>query len=148
MNAVVLRTVTRSMTPVLLQLSLVLLVRGHNAPGGGFVGGLMTSAALILYLFAYDVQTVRRLVRVPPVRLMALGVLVVLGSASLPLVTGKPFLRAAWTEVSLPWGETLSLGTPMLFDVGVYLVVVGATLGFIFALEEGEAPQGGGKEDL
>ncbi|EAU66388.1 Na+/H+ antiporter [Stigmatella aurantiaca DW4/3-1] len=108
----------------------------------------MTSAALILYLIAYDVQTVRRLVRVPPVRLMALGILVALGSATLPLATGKPFLRAAWTKLPLPWGGELSLGTPMLFDVGVYLVVVGATLGFIFALEEGEVPEGGHKEDI
>ncbi|SEL33529.1 multisubunit sodium/proton antiporter, MrpB subunit [Stigmatella aurantiaca] len=148
MNSVVLRAVARTMTPVLLQLSLVLLVRGHNAPGGGFVGGLMTSAALILYLIAYGTGTVRRLVRVSPMKLMAMGLAVTLGTAALPLVTGQPFLRSAWTELSLPWGGHLALGTPMLFDVGVYLVVVGATLGFILALAEGEGSEGGGKEDL
>jgi multicomponent Na+:H+ antiporter subunit B len=147
MKSVVVRTMARSMTPVLLQLSLVLLVRGHNAPGGGFVGGLMTSAALILYLIAYDVQTVRRLVRVSPMRLMALGLTVTLGTAAAPLALGKPFLRAAWTELPLPWGGTLALGTPMLFDVGVYLVVVGAALGFILALAEG-GTEGGHTEDL
>ncbi len=138
MNPVVLRTVARMMTPVLLLLSLVLLVRGHNAPGGGFVGGLMTASALILYLIAYDVETVRRLVRVSPMGLLAFGLLVVLGSGLLPMVHGRPFLTGLWTQVPVPWGPPLKLGTPLLFDVGVYLVVVGATLGFILAIEEGE----------
>lgn len=138
MNPVVLRTVTRMMTPVLLLLSLVLLVRGHNAPGGGFVGGLMTASALILYLIAYDVETVRRLMPVSPVGLLALGLLVMLGSGLLPMVHGRPFLTGLWTQVPAPWGQPLKLGTPLLFDLGVYLVVVGATLGFILAIEEGE----------
>lgn len=138
MNPVVLRTVTRMMTPVLLLLSLVLLVRGHNAPGGGFVGGLMTASALILYLIAYDVETVRRLMPVPSVGLLALGLLVMLGSGLLPMLHGRPFLTGLWTQVPTPWGHPIKLGTPLLFDLGVYLVVVGATLGFILALEEGE----------
>ncbi|WNG35421.1 Na+/H+ antiporter subunit B [Archangium violaceum] len=138
MNPVVLRTVARMMTPVLLLLSLVLLVRGHNAPGGGFVGGLMTASALILYLIAYDVETVRRLVRVSPVALLALGLLVSLGSGLLPMARGRPFLTGLWTQVPAPWGHHIKLGTPLLFDLGVYLVVVGATLGFILAIEEGE----------
>ena len=146
MNPVVLRTVARMMTPVLLLLSLVLLVRGHNAPGGGFVGGLMTASALILYLIAYDVETVRRLMPVSPVGLLALGQLVVLGSGLLPMLHGRPFLTGLWTQVPAPWGHPLKLGTPLLFDLGVYLVVVGATLGFILSIEEGEKAEA--REDL
>lgn len=149
MNPVVLRTVARMMTPVLLLLSLVLLVRGHDAPGGGFVGGLMTASALILYLIAYDVRTVRRLMRVTPVGLLAFGLLVMLASGVLPMARGLPFLTGLWTKTPAPWGGHVDLGTPLLFDLGVYLVVVGATLGFVFALEEGEeaeAEEDRGKE--
>lgn len=135
MNPVVLRTVAQKMTPVLLLLSVVLLVRGHDAPGGGFVGGLMAASALILYLLGYDVDTVRRLVRVEPVRLLAVGLLVALGSGVPAMLRGRPFLTGLWTQTPSPWGTHVELGTPLLFDVGVYLLVVGAALGFVFALE-------------
>jgi multicomponent Na+:H+ antiporter subunit B len=135
MNPVVLRTVAQKMTPVLLLLSVVLLVRGHDAPGGGFVGGLMAASALILYLLGYDVATVRRLVRVEPVRLLGVGLLVALGSGVPAMLQGRPFLTGLWTHTPSPWGTHVELGTPLLFDVGVYLLVVGAALGFVFTLE-------------
>ena len=138
MNPVVLRTVAQKMTPVLLLLSVVLLVRGHDAPGGGFVGGLLATSALTLYLFAYDVAAVRRLARVEPVRLLALGLLLMVGSGLLASLQGKTFLTGLWTRTPSPWGTHVELGTPLLFDLGVYVLVVGAGLGFVFALEEGE----------
>lgn len=137
MNPVVLRTVARMMTPVLMLLSLVMLVRGHNAPGGGFVGGLLAVSACILYLIAYDVTTVQRLVRVHPVILMAVGLLVILGSGTLPLLFDQPFLTGLWTSVHAPWGGQVDLGTPLLFDLGVYLVVFGTALSFILSMEKG-----------
>ena len=137
MNPVVLRTVARMMTPVLLLLSLVMLVRGHDAPGGGFVGGLLAVSAFILYLIACDVKTVQRLVRVHPVILMAVGLLVILGSGTLPLLWGRPFLTGLWTSVRAPWGGQVDLGTPLLFDLGVYLVVFGTALSFILSMEKG-----------
>lgn len=136
MNPVVLRTVARKMAPVLLLLSVVLLARGHDRPGGGFVGGLMTLSALILYLLAYDVETVRGVVRVRPVRLLALGLLVMLGSGVPAMLQGRPFLTGLWVGAPAPWGGEVELGTPLLFDLGVYLLVVGATLSLVLALEE------------
>ncbi|WNG61134.1 sodium:proton antiporter [Archangium gephyra] len=137
MNPVVLRTVARMMTPVLLLLSLVLLVRGHNAPGGGFVGGLLAVSAYFLYFMGSDVKTVQRLVRVHPVILMAVGLLIILGSGTLPMLFGRPFLTGLWTRVSGPWGSEIDLGTPLLFDLGVYLVVFGTALTFILSMEKG-----------
>lgn len=137
MNPVVLRTVARMMTPVLLLLSLVMLVRGHDAPGGGFVGGLLAVSASILYLIAYDVKMVQRLVRVHPVILTAVGLLVLMGTGTLPMLFGLPFLTGLWTSVPAPWGGEVDLGTPLLFDVGVHLVVFGTALSFILSMEKG-----------
>lgn len=137
MSPVVLRTVARMMTPVLLLLSLVLLVRGHDAPGGGFVGGLMAVAAFILYLLSSGVQVVQRLVRVHPVLIMSVGLLVLMGCGVFPMLLGRPFLTGLWTQVRTPWGDPVSVGTPLLFDVGVYLVVFGTTLNFILSMEKG-----------
>lgn len=137
MSPVVLRTVARMMTPVLLLLSLVLLVRGHNAPGGGFVGGLLAVAAFILYLLGSGVRMVQRLVRVHPVLVMAVGLLVLMGCGVLPMLLGRPFLTGLWTQVRTPWGSPVKVGTPILFDVGVYLVVFGTTLNFILSMEKG-----------
>ncbi|MFY0529184.1 MnhB domain-containing protein [Archangium gephyra] len=137
MNPVVLRTMARMMTPVLLLLSLVLLVRGHDAPGGGFVGGLLAVSALILYLIAYGVKTVQRVVWAHPVVLMAVGLLIMMGSGTLPMLLGRPFLTGLWTYVPAPWGGQVHLGTPLLFDLGVYLVVFGTALCFILSMEKG-----------
>ncbi|KFA94433.1 MnhB domain-containing protein [Archangium violaceum] len=137
MNPVVLRTVARMMMPVLLLLSLVMLVRGHNAPGGGFVGGMLAVSAYFLYFMGSDVKTVQRLVRVHPVILMAVGLLVIMGSGTLPMLLGRPFLTGLWTRVAGPWGSEIDLGTPLLFDLGVYLVVFGTALSFILSMEKG-----------
>lgn len=138
MNPVVLRTVARMMAPVLLLFSVVLTVRGHDKPGGGFVGGLLATAALTLLLVAYGGEPVRRRLWVAPPRLAMTGLLVVLGSGMPALAWGHPFLTGLWAWVPLPGGRQLEVGTPQLFDVGVYLLVVGAAMSFVLGLERGE----------
>lgn len=134
MNSLILSTATRYILPLLLLFSLFLLLRGHNEPGGGFVGGLVAAAAFALYAIAYGVRTARRVLGVDPRTLIGVGLLVALGSGVLGLALGAPFMTGLWSEYAVPiLGK---VGTPLLFDIGVYLVVIGVTLTIIFALAE------------
>jgi len=135
MSSRILRTATRYMYPLLLLLSVFLLLRGHNNPGGGFVGGLTAAAALSLYALAYDVPTARALLRVDPRILIAWGLLSALGSGLISMALGEPFLTGKWTKHVIG-GIPFDLGTPLLFDLGVYLVVLGVSVLIIFSLAE------------
>jgi multicomponent Na+:H+ antiporter subunit B len=130
MTSLILRTASRALMPLLLLYGLFLLMRGHNAPGGGFAGGLVVAAAYALHSFAFGIEAARRAVVVDPSRLIGTGLLLALGSGLLPLLTGKPFLKTLWV-----WPE-IGLGTPMLFDLGVFLVVIGVVLTITFTLVE------------
>lgn len=112
-----------------------LLLRGHNEPGGGFIGGLGSALSLIMLSLAFGVERTQRNMRVDPARLAAIGLLVALLTAMLPVFVGEPLLRHfhwEWKDV-LGLG-TLKAGTPLLFDVGVFLVVVGVSTKLIFVL--------------
>lgn len=135
MSPILLQTIARTISPVLLLFSLVLLLRGHDTPGGGFVGGLMAASALTLYAVAYGMRLTERALRMPPERLTAIGLLIAAVSGLPPLLLGQPFLSAYWVEWHM-LGTTLKVGTPLVFDVGVYLVVLGATLTFVLYLRK------------
>ena len=126
MNSLVLRTAARYLLPLLVLYSIFLLLEGHHNPGGGFSGGLMAAAAIALCGMAYDAETARRILRFEPPHLIGAGLLAVALSGIAGWLGGEPFLTGLWTKVPAPGGGSLSLGTPLLFDVGVYLVVVGA----------------------
>jgi multicomponent Na+:H+ antiporter subunit B len=136
MESPVLRSGTRLLLPLMLLFSLFLLVRGHNEPGGGFVGGLAAATAFALVLLSEGLATARRLVRFEPLALVAAGLLVALASGLPSLLAGQPYLTGLWLGTPLP--VVGKLGTPLLFDVGVYLVVVGIVLAILFALAEEE----------
>ena len=92
MNSIILRTATRFLMTLLILFSIFLLLRGHNEPGGGFVGGLVAAAAYILHALAFDVSATRAALRVAPRTLIGLGLLLAVGSGLLPLLLGRPFL--------------------------------------------------------
>jgi multicomponent Na+:H+ antiporter subunit A len=124
------RTAARLLMPLLLVFSVFLLLRGHNQPGGGFVGGLVAAAAFALYAIAFGVRRARQALLVRPLTLLGAGLLVALLSGVPAVLRGQPFLTALWSPGSLP------LGTPAVFDVGVFLVVAGVVLMMIFSLAE------------
>jgi multicomponent Na+:H+ antiporter subunit B len=133
--SLILRTATRFLMTLLLLFSLFLLLRGHNEPGGGFVGGLVAGAAYVLYAISYDVASARRLLRLDPHALVGMGLLLAAGSGVAGLATGKAFLTGLWT--SLRVGEsTADLSTVLVFDIGVYLTVLGTVLTILFSLLE------------
>lgn len=135
-QSLILSTAALYLLPLLLLFSIFLLFRGHNEPGGGFVGGLVAAAAFALYAIAFNVPRTRRLLRVNPRLLIAFGLLMALASGLFAWLQGAPFMTALWGEQTYPiFGK---LGTPLLFDMGVYLVVLGITLKIIFVLAEEE----------
>ncbi|MGE0361405.1 MAG: Na+/H+ antiporter subunit B [Vicinamibacterales bacterium] len=124
------RAAVRHLMPLLLLFSIFLLLRGHNEPGGGFVGGLVAAAAFSLYGIAYGLERARRAVLVTPLTLLGAGLLVALASGLPAVLRGRPFLTAQWLL------DPVAIGTPGLFDVGVYLVVTGVVLMMVFNLAE------------
>ncbi|MBA3030893.1 MAG: Na+/H+ antiporter subunit B [Desulfobacteraceae bacterium] len=134
MKSIILSTSSRYLLPLLLMLSIYLLVYGHNVPGGGFVGGLVASAAFALYSIANGVKEAIKILYFNPMNLAGTGLLLVLISGCIGIFAGKPFLTALWSDYPLP--VIGKAGTPLLFDTGVYLVVIGVSLTILFSLEE------------
>jgi multicomponent Na+:H+ antiporter subunit B len=135
MTSTILQTATRVLMPLLLLFAVFLLLRGHNQPGGGFVGGLVVASSFVLYSIAFGVDAGRRALLVRPATLLGVGPLIALTSGLPALITGQPFMTAQWTEVPLG-GTAVALGTPLVFDVGVFLAVIGVVLTIVFTLSE------------
>lgn len=138
MTSLILQTAARYLLLLLLMFSIFLFARGHNEPGGGFVAGLVAAAGFALYAVAYGPAVTRRVLRVEPRLLIGLGLLTALSSGLFGLAGGQPFLTGKWGHLTLPGLGKVDIGTPVLFDLGVYLAVWGVTLTIIFALAEEE----------
>jgi multicomponent Na+:H+ antiporter subunit B len=134
MNSVILATVSRLLTGLLLVFSIFLLLRGHNLPGGGFSGGLVAASAFVLYAFASGFPAARRMMIFAPRLYMASGLVVAVVAGLAGNAAGRPFLTGLWDQTPLP--VIGKLGTPLLFDAGVYLAVLGVTTLIVFSLGE------------
>lgn len=138
MNSVLLMTTARLLISILLLFAIFLLVRGHNAPGGGFIAGLVVASAIGLYALAFDIRSARLLLRVHPRTLITVGLLIAVLSALPGMLAGEPFMTGIWVEFDIAQ-ESVKLGTPLLFDLGVFLVVIGmATISLLWLAEEEE----------
>jgi multisubunit Na+/H+ antiporter MnhB subunit len=126
-NSIIFERVARTVFPVALVFALYLLLRGHDRPGGGFIAGLVMASTIILQALAFGGEATRR----SYASLLRPGVWLGLGialGAGLPILRGKPALSHYHGEFRLPvLDTTLKLGTAQLFDLGIFLVVVGST---------------------
>jgi multicomponent Na+:H+ antiporter subunit B len=121
----------RLVVPALVVFSIYLVLRGHNLPGGGFIGGLVLASALVLRVMVDP----KREPKSDLISLAGIGLLVALGSAVMPLLTGRTFFTGLWGgEIWLPAIGKLKLGTPLLFDIGVFLVVTGVAAKMLLVL--------------
>ncbi|MDJ0523021.1 MAG: MnhB domain-containing protein [Planctomycetota bacterium] len=134
MRSLILLGSTRLLVGSMMAFSLFLLWRGHNEPGGGFVGGLVASVALGLLGISGGPGAVRRMLRIDPRALTGLGIVFALAAGVWGLLSGGAFLEGLWITLA-----GIKLGTPLLFDIGVYLVVIGAVTTMILTLEEQDA---------
>ena len=142
MNSVILSTAARILMPVILLLSFFIFYRGHNDPGGGFIGGLLAAIAFALVEKAEGLAAARRALRFRPESIAATGLGCALVSGVWGGLSYGYFLKGVWPFYGPdPEGGTsgVPLGSIFLFDLGVYLVVLGSVLAILFALEDSVA---------
>jgi multicomponent Na+:H+ antiporter subunit B len=133
----ILQAAARFLLPLLLLFSVFLLFRGHNLPGGGFTGGLLAAVGFALYSLAYDAASARQVLHVEPRTLIGVGLLVTIVSGVIGLFAGG-FLAGVWVSIPIPHLDPIKIGTPLLFDIGVYLVVIGIALTIVLTIAEHE----------
>lgn len=137
-NDVMLQTATKVVTFIILMFAVHIFFAGHYTPGGGFVGGLLTTSAIVLLMLSFDIETVKKILPINYVTMTAIGLLLALATAAASIIFDVPFFTHAYDYFDLPlFGET-SLHSAMLFDAGVYLVVVGVTMTIIQTIGEDE----------
>lgn len=135
MRSLILHQAGHKLFPWLIVLSVVVLYRGHNLPGGGFIGGLIAATAFLLASLGDSVQDARKLLRMDPTVLMGVGLAVAIVSGLPGVFAGDPFMTGEWLpDFKLPILGKIHLGTPLLFDVGVYFTVIGFVLHSAFSL--------------
>lgn len=127
MNNLILQRAGRTVLPIALAFSFYLLWRGHNEPGGGFVGGLIGAAGFTVYGLPRGRARLLAALRWPPAGIAGCGLLLALLSGVPGLVAGAPFLTHQWRI----WDNGLALGTALVFDAGVYLAVLGSVCAFV-----------------
>ena len=130
MDSLILSRMSRLIFWLLGALSLYVLWRGHDMPGGGFVGGLMGALAVAVIGMADGIPAARRQLRTSPINLIGAGMVAAFLSGLPGLLRDGSYLSHQW----LHFDSGFSIGTPFLFDLGVYLVVVGGVLAMIFRL--------------
>ena len=134
MVSIILATASRYLLPLMLIFSFFLLLRGHNEPGGGFVGGLMAAAAYSLYFIANGLREAKILLKIEPIKLVAVGLSIALLSGFISVINNSVFMTGVWSLEEFP--VIGKIGTPLLFDVGVYFLVLGITLKIVFSIAE------------
>ena len=137
MNTVIFRTIAPLLVAIMLLFSVYICLRGHNEPGGGFIGGLIAASAIAILGMASGGDAARRALRIDPLAIAGFGVFVAGLSGVLSLFTGSPFMTSIWLYLEI--GETtVPLSTPMVFDIGVYFVVFGTIAAIALGLEGGD----------
>jgi multicomponent Na+:H+ antiporter subunit B len=137
-NNIILETSVKVLLFIIVLYSVYIFTAGHYYPGGGFIGGLMTAGAIVLLLITYDIKTVNQILPVNYRIITAIGLLFAIGTSAGALIFNVPFLTHVFTHVDLPLLGDLSLHTATIFDLGVYLVVVGVTMTIIQTIGEDE----------
>lgn len=136
MKSHIIQLTARHLLPVTLILSLLIFYRGHNEPGGGFIGGLVAAAGFIFYAMAFDPAAAEKKLRVRPFALIVVGLSLAMISTLPSFIAGHPFFTGEWISLGIPLVGKLKLGTPLLFDLGVYLTVWGVVVTILFNVME------------
>ncbi|MEK5233019.1 Na(+)/H(+) antiporter subunit B [Lysinibacillus sp. FSL K6-0232] len=137
-NDVIIQFTAKIVFFIIFFFSIHIFLAGHYTPGGGFVGGLLTSSAIVLLIITFDINTIRHILPINYTYFTAGGLLLALATAAYPMFVGKPFFTHFFDYFDLPLLGKQSLHTAMLFDTGVYLVVVGVTMTIIQTIGEDE----------
>jgi len=136
MSSLILRTANGIIFPLTLLFALYMALKGHNAPGGGFIGGLVAAVALVLFRMSHGRDAMVRLMPIHPRVIIAVGLALATITAIVPLFFGLPLLTSRAPYVDFGVGDPVHLPTALWFDLGVLLVVVGVSVGMIVRLGE------------
>lgn len=147
------KTTARIVVPIILVVAISLFLQGHNAPGGGFIGGVLTVVAFALIYTAYNLDYLEEGVLARELdtsggvyetrtvaayrRVFVFGLVVTIASGMAPLLFGEQFLSQTFRYVHLPLFGEIELASALVFDLGIYCVVVGGLLS-IFSMVGGE----------
>jgi|TARA_B100001123_G_C14623139_1_gene754630 multicomponent K+:H+ antiporter subunit A len=123
-----LRLIARPLLPLSLMVSAFIFLRGHNLPGGGFIAGLITSIALILQYIASGLNWTQDRIPFKYHNVIGLGLLFATIAGAASLAFGYPFLTSTFGYITWPVVGKFEVASALVFDLGVYLTVIGATL--------------------
>lgn len=132
MKTLILSTVIKILIPIFLGFAIYMFFRGHNQPGGGFIAGLIASIPFMIYAMAYGVEKVSEIFRIKPMFMATIGLLLAAISGVFSMFIGDPVMTSLWLpeKVSI----IAKVGTPILFDLGVFFLVAGVVLKITFLL--------------
>src|SRR5690625_3996831 len=133
-NDIILRSTTSLISFILLGFAIYLLFAGHNSPGGGFVGGLTTSAAFLLMYISFGQSTIDKILSINFINLVPIGLMIALLTGLGSLICEKAFLTQTFGHVSLRLFGEFELAAARLVDLGVFLTVLGRTMTIILTI--------------
>lgn len=137
MSSILLRTAVKLIFPLTLIFAVYTALKGHNEPGGGFIGGLMAAVAFLLFRMANGRGALIRLMPFHPRVLVSLGLGIALATAIVPLFFGRPLLTSLVIDaLPIGFGQSIHFASAVFFDAGVLMVVVGVSVGMIQRLSE------------
>ena len=133
-NNMMLQTAMRYITIIVFAFSFYLFFAGHNSPGGGFIGGLMTASAFLILYLAFDKKIMKKVIPFDFTVLIGIGLLFGVGTGIASMLFDYPFLTQFFEYFPIPFFGDVELTTALSFDLGVYLVVVGAAMSIILVI--------------
>ncbi len=137
MNSIILVAGARLLAVLLLVFSAYMMLRGHNAPGGGFIGGLIAATGFVVYAIACGTADARKALRFDPGSIAGVGLGIALFAGVMAVFWGDAFFTGQWLFIGATEdSKGLPISSVLVFDIGVYLVVLGAILSITFELEE------------
>lgn len=136
-NHVILQAVTKLVVFMILTFAFFLFLIGGDQPGGGFVGGLVLSAAFVLLLLAFDIETIEKGMPLDFKQVAALGAFLVVGTGLSSVFVQKNFLEMSILNIHLPVVGLIEFHTVMIFEAGVALTVLGVVLTIILSISKG-----------
>lgn len=135
-NDMMYRVFIRLIAVVVVTFSIYIFFSGHNAPGGGFIGGLMTAIAILILYLIFGIQPIKKALPFNYAHMMSIGLLFGILPGIISWSLGYPFLKQFFGYFQIPFFGEVELTTALIFDLGVYLLVVGAAMSFILTVVE------------
>jgi multicomponent Na+:H+ antiporter subunit B len=137
MTSLLFKTAANLILPLSLIFAAFMAFKGHNAPGGGFIGGLAAAVSFMVYAMAHGKEALLHLIPVHPRIVITAGLLLAMTTGLLPLLFGQPMLQTVVIDkVPIGFGQSIHFVSAFFFDMGVMLAVIGVSTGMIQRLAE------------